>query len=142
MSTIKAFLAVPQHSSARWPLAAAAAVAASAHIPIIGSHLDEAPYMGALFIVLTVACFALALAAVYFDTRAVYAASATTCFLAIIGYVATRLIAFPMLADDVGNWFEPLGIVALASEAVVVAASLFGLRQRHHSRRALIAAQS
>lgn len=129
--TVHNFLVREQASSARWPLAAAASIAAAAHIPVIGEHLAEAPYMGVLFVVLTVACFALAAAALVRDSRAVYAAAAATCALAIIGYAATRLIAFPMLADDVGNWFEPLGIVSVVSESLVVACAVLGLQRRH-----------
>jgi hypothetical protein len=130
MGTVRDFIVTSQASPLRWPLAAAAAVAAVAHIPVIGSHLTEAPYMGVLFIVLTVACFALALAVTAFDTRAVYAAAAVTCGLAVVGYAATRLVAFPMLADDVGNWFEPLGVLSVVSETVVVVPALLGLRSR------------
>lgn len=141
MSTVRSFFGSPQRSPARRQLAAAATVAALAHIPVIGTHLIEAPYMGVLFIVLTTACLALALSALLFDTRAVYAASTITCSLAIVGYTATRLVAFPMLADDVGNWFEPLGIVSVAAEAAVVAVSLSALR-RGTSRRPLLARAS
>ena len=109
---------------------AAALVAAIAHVPVIAPHLDEAPYMGALFILLTVACLALAAVLTVHDSERVYALSVLTCGLAIIGYVATRLVAFPMLADDVGNWFEPLGIVSVLSEFVVVVAALLAIRGR------------
>lgn len=129
--SVNNFLVRAQGSSARWPLAAAASIAAVAHIPVIGTHLAEAPYMGVLFVVLTVTCFALAAAALVCDSRAVYAASAATCALAIIGYAATRLITFPMLADDVGNWFEPLGVMSVISESLVVACAVTGLRSRH-----------
>ena len=112
----------------RWVLAAAALVAAAAHLPVIGPHLIEAPYMGVLFIVLTAACFALALAVTIRDTMAVYALAALTCTLAIVGYIATRLVAFPMLADDVGNWFEPMGVLSVSSEAIVVLSSVLAFR--------------
>lgn len=114
------FLLVGLHSPQRWSLALAATVTAGAHIPIIAPHLAEAPYMGTLFIVLTVACVALAAAAVVRDSVAVYALSMLTCGSAIIGYAATRLVAFPMLGDEVGNWLEPLGVVAVTAEALVV----------------------
>jgi hypothetical protein len=78
MSATHNFLLVRQNSPIRWLLGAAAAVAAAAHLPVIQEHLEEAPYMGVLFVVLTGACFALALAALVHDTRAVYAASAVT----------------------------------------------------------------
>jgi len=104
----------------RWVLAPAALVAAAAHLPVIGPHLAEAPYMGVLFIVLTAACVALAAAVMVMDTMAVYALAALTCGLAIVGYIATRLVAFPLLADDAGNWFEPMGVLSVGSEAIVV----------------------
>ena len=65
-------LTVARHSPWRSVLALAAVVAAAAHIPVTGSHLQEAPYMGVLFIVLTVALFVLAAAALIRDSAAVY----------------------------------------------------------------------
>ena len=113
----------------RWVLAAAAVTAAVAHIPVIGSHLEEAPYMGVLFVVLTGACAVLAASALIRGGRAVYLLTVLTCGLAVVGYAATRLVAFPMLADDVGNWLEPLGVVSIVSESIAVAAALVGLRR-------------
>ncbi|MFC6704532.1 hypothetical protein [Flexivirga alba] len=108
----------------------AAVVAAAAHVPVIAPHLDEAPYMGALFIVLTAACLVLAATLTVRDSERVYALSVLTCGLAVVGYAATRLVAFPMLADDVGNWFEPLGIVSVLSESVVIVAAGLAIRGR------------
>jgi hypothetical protein len=34
-----------------------------------------------------------------------------------------------MLADDVGNWLEPLGVVSIVSESIAVAAALVALRR-------------
>lgn len=81
-----------------------------------------------LFILLTLACFLLAMAAIWYDAPAVYLAAATICGLTIVGYAATRLVAFPMLADDVGNWLEPLGVVSIIAETIVVVASVAALR--------------
>jgi hypothetical protein len=130
MLTLRTILARRLGSAARWPLAVAALVAALAHVPVVRPHLDEAPYMGVLFIVLTVGCLVLAAAVLVRDSPAVYAASAVTCGGAIVGYAATRVVAFPMLADDVGNWFEPLGVVSVVSETVVVLASVVALGAR------------
>jgi len=121
------FLWSPRRSPWRWLLAAAAALAAIAHLPVLGPHLDEAPYLGEEFIVLTAACALLAVAAVGCDTAAVYGLAIVTCGLAILGYVATRLIAFPQLADDVGNWSEPLGVVSIAAESLAFVAAVIGL---------------
>ncbi len=114
----------------RWPLAAATAVTAAAHLPEIGTHLHEAAYMGEEFIVLTVACLALGLAALVCDSIAVYRLTVVTCGLALVGYAATRMVAFPLLADDVGNWLEPLGVVSVVAEAFAVFTAVGGLLSR------------
>jgi hypothetical protein len=119
----------PLRSSLRWGVAIAAIIAADAHIPIIPDHLHEAPYMGTLFVLLTVTCVGLAAVVLVHDVPLVYAAAVTVCGLAILGYAATRTVAFPQLADDVGNWLEPLGIVAICSEATVIGLSLAALRR-------------
>jgi hypothetical protein len=125
---MRSFLFEARHSPWRYLLVPAMLAAAIAHIPVIAPHLDEAPYMGALFIVLTAACTVLALSLVVVDSSALYLASAVTCGLAVLGYAATRIVAFPMLADDVGNWLEPLGVVSIATETVVVCCAIAALR--------------
>lgn len=136
MTTTRVWTAA-QHARARWVLAAAAVIAALAHLPVIGHHLEEAPYMGVLFIVLTAACVSLAAVATVRDAPVVYALAILTCGLAILGYAATRIVAFPELGDDVGDWLEPLGVLSVLAEAVVVAAAVTGLRHppcRHRPR--------
>lgn len=120
----------PLRSEWRWVLAGGALTAAAAHVPEIGPHLDEAPYMGVLFVVLTASCEFLAFAAVSRDDSVIYGLSILTCGAALVGYAATRLFAFPQLADDVGSWLEPLGLVSLVAEAVVVFAAVNALRRR------------
>jgi hypothetical protein len=112
----------------RLSLAAAALVAAAAHVPVTPEHLEEAPYMGVLFVLLSVACLGIAGLVLVRDDPVVYAAAATVCGLAVLGYAATRLVPFPQLADDVGNWFEPLGVVSVLTESVVVVCALAALR--------------
>ena len=114
----------------RWVVAVAALVAAGAHVPVIGPHLDEAPYMGILFILLTVTCLGIAAAICVRDSTTLYTAAVLTCGLAVLGYAATRLVAFPMLADDLGNWLEPLGVLSVASETVVVVAAVSAVLTR------------
>jgi hypothetical protein len=125
---MRSFLVTPRHSSWRFLLVPALLAAAAAHLPVIREHLDEAPYMGVLFIVLTAACILLAATLVSFDTGVVYALAAATCVLAVVGYAATRLVGFPMLADDVGNWFEPLGLISIATESLAALCSVAVLR--------------
>ncbi len=81
--TASDLLWTPLHSRWRWPLVAATVVTAAAHLPVIAPHLREAPYMGEEFIVLTIACLLLGLAAVICDSPAVYGLTVVTCGLAI-----------------------------------------------------------
>jgi hypothetical protein len=125
----RSFALRPLHSPLRPVLAAAAVLVAGAHVPVIAPHLDEAPYMGVLFVVLTVGCLAIGLAALIRDSAGLYALAMLTCGLAVVGYAATRMVAFPMLADDVGNWLEPLGVMSVAGELTVIAVALTALRK-------------
>ncbi|MGI8532044.1 MAG: hypothetical protein ACR2KN_03495 [Geodermatophilaceae bacterium] len=108
--------------------AVAAVVAGAVHIPVTPEHLREAPYMGVMFLALTVACLGLAVGLWFSESTTVVAAAGMVCGAAIVGYVLTRTVAFPQLADDVGNWLEPLGVAAIPSEAVVVASCVVLVR--------------
>jgi hypothetical protein len=117
-------IATAKDHAARIVLVLALAGAAAAHLPVIPEHLAEAPYMGVLFILFSSACVLLAAALISFDNRLLFQLSALTCSAAVAAYVATRLVAFPMLADDRGNWLEPLGVTSVALEAIAVIAGV------------------
>lgn len=113
----------------RWPTATALLVAAAAHVPVIPEHLREAPYMGALFVGFTAIAAAVAVAiAVRGSASAPFVVAGLLCAAAVVTYCLTRLVAFPQLGDDVGNWGESAGLVSIASEALVVALSVAYLR--------------
>ena len=113
-----------ERSRLRLPTAAAALVGAAAHVPVTGEHLRVATYIGVLFIVLEVALVCLAVLLVVADRPEVWAASVVVPVLAIAAYVASRSVGLPQIGDDVGRWTEPLGVVAVAAEAVM---ALFAL---------------
>lgn len=105
-------------------------VAAVAHVPMTAEHLQEAPYMGVLFVMFTVAALLLAGGLAYGRSEIGYVVAAALCAAAVGAYVATRLVAFPLLSDDVGAWTEPLGLLCITTEsAVVVMAGLKLLRR-------------
>ena len=113
----------------RWAVIGLLFGAAIVHVPVIPAHLDEAPYMGVLFIAFTLVAFGVATALAARPSRRWYVLASALCGAAVLTYVATRLVAFPQLADDVGLWAEPLGLVALSTEAVVVLFSTVALRR-------------
>jgi hypothetical protein len=115
-------------SPLRWAVIALLFIASIAHIPVIPEHLKEAPYMGVLFIAFTLAAFGVATAMAANPSRGWYLVTIALCTAAVGAYVATRLVAFPQLADDVGAWTEPLGLVSICAETAAVALSLLAVR--------------
>ncbi|WP_225850799.1 hypothetical protein [Streptomyces sp. HPF1205] len=101
----------------------------AAHLPVLQEHLREARWMGSLFAGFALACAALAAALALSGARILRIAAGALCTAAVLTYAATRLVAFPQLGDDVGNWAEPWGVVSIALEALA-AATAFGLTYR------------
>lgn len=122
--TLHVSTSAAERSPWRWPAAATAFIVAAAHVPITGEHLDEAPYIGWSFVALEVTAVALAVALVLRDVAVVWWAAAVVPALAIVAFVVTRTVALPDIADDVGNWTEPLGFVALGAEGLLVVLAL------------------
>lgn len=121
----------PHHASTllrRWFTAACLAATAAAHIAIAPEHLREAPYAGVLFIALATA--ALASAVLLLSTRAEHAwgVVAALCASALAAYVMSRSVGLPSLGDDIGDWVNPLGMLAVLSETAALLVSGQALR--------------
>jgi hypothetical protein len=125
------FLWSPLHLPLRWAIAVLSVISAAAHLPVLSEHLAEVPYIGVEFIVLIVACLLIAIAAPAWDTAALYAVAAITCALAVSAYVMSRAVTLPGLADDVGDWFEPLGVVAILAESATVVVAISAVAQHY-----------
>jgi hypothetical protein len=115
-------------SPSQWCASLLLLVAAGTHIPLIRGHLEEAPYVGWLFIALSVVCIGLAVAILFVDHVGVWLLSAAVCFAAVVAFLASRTVGLPQIRDDVGNWTEPLGIPAVVSEVLMVALAWLHLR--------------
>jgi hephaestin len=117
-------------SAWRGVLIAAAIVTAASHVPVTEDHFAEAFYIGLLFVLLEVACVVLAVMLIRRGGRDLFLASALTGGLAIAAYVLSRSVGLPQIQDDVGNWAEPLGVVALTAESVMLAGGLIAASGR------------
>ena len=115
-----------RRTPARWGAAALLLVAAAAHVPLIQEHLHEAPYIGWAFVLLSIACVALAVWVVLSDRTDTWILIGAVCLAALVGYLASRTVGLPELGDDVGNWTEPLSYPAVTAELFLVA--LAGVR--------------
>ncbi|HUE60770.1 MAG TPA: hypothetical protein VMO88_14430 [Acidimicrobiales bacterium] len=126
------------------PVATALAIAgliavAAIHLAQVVPTVKQTPYLGALFILLVIGCVGLAACLLESDRAEVWSAVAVLNGLAIAGYVFTRAVSSFIDNQDVGNWGETLGLVALLVEGVLILLSLHELRgQRiHRSARAV-----
>src|SRR5207237_7611097 len=63
------------------------------------------------------------------DSRA-WAAAGSLSLGAFLAFVASRTVGLPQGADDIGNWWEPLGLASLFVEGCVVALSAGVLAER------------
>ena len=112
----------------RWLTIALLVVAGAGHVPVMPDHLREAPYMGVLFIAFSTAALLLAGILVFTAPEWLYVASILICAAAVLMYATTRLVALPQLADDVGQWVEPLGVLCVVTELLVIAVALRQVR--------------
>jgi hypothetical protein len=122
----------PTRAVLRWLAALTLLATGATHIPVTPEHLEEAPYIGWLFLALTVVSFSLALLVLETDHPLIWTASGVVCALAVGAYLLSRSVALPQIGDDVGNWLEPLGVAAIAVEAATVVLAV--LRLRHRAR--------
>jgi len=95
---------------------------ASAHVPVMESHLVEAPYVGVGFVLLVIAGLYLAVRLIVGPDELVWAGCGLVATVAVVGYVLSRSVGLPQLGDDVGAWWDPLGITAVSCELATIAA--------------------
>ena len=94
------------------------------HLVELPSTWHETKGLFVLFAILVVAATAVAVALLFLDGALVWAAAALTALGPIVGYVVTRSASVFFDHDDVGNWLEPLVLVAVFIEAAVLGIAL------------------
>jgi hypothetical protein len=94
------------------------------HFSQVVSTIEETPWLGAAFVLLTLGCMVLAGRLLQWSSRLLWAQVAALNALAIGGYVFTRLISTPFDNGDVGNWSEMLGLAALFIEGALLLLSM------------------
>jgi hypothetical protein len=87
---------------------------------LVPDHLREAPYAGALFIALSAAALVTAMLLSAVDHDLVWLAAVAISFGALVAYFLSRSIGLPSLRDDIGDWGNPLGLAAVACEALTL----------------------
>ncbi len=106
-------------SRARWLAIPALVTAGAVHVPIMFEHLHEVPYLGGLFVALTITTLVGAAVLAVYDARVVWMAMGVVCLAAVVGYLLSRGVGLPGASDDIGDWMNSLGIAAIISETIV-----------------------
>ena len=85
----------------------------------------SAPYKGWLYVALIAGALACAAGLVRRDDARAWTGAALLALAAFVAFVWSRTVGLPGGADDIGNWWEPLGLASLFVEGAVV---VLGLR--------------
>ncbi len=94
---------------------------AATHLLDLAEKLEEAPYLGVAFIVLiggSVVAAVLLLGGRHAPVA--WRIGVTLSTGALLGYLLSRSVGLPQLADHIGHWADPVGIAALTFEAVII----------------------
>jgi hypothetical protein len=97
-------------------------LAGVALIHVLDAHdtFTATPYKGWLFVGLIVGSLMSAGWLLRASDSRAWAAAAMLSLGAIVGFIYSRSIGLPGSADDIGNWWEPLGLASLFVEGAVV----------------------
>jgi len=90
------------------------------HVLEIQGQLSGAVWLTAGFVLLGVIAPIVGLWLLAHPSPVAWQLSALVCLSAGAGYVLTRSVPVPGDTGDVGNWLEPLGVVSLMTEAIVI----------------------
>jgi hypothetical protein len=102
---------------------------ATIHLAQIVPTTQQTPWLGALFVVLTVATVALAGWLTLTDHRAAWALVLLVNAVSIAGYAVTRMFSTFVDNQDVGNWGEMLGVAALLVEGLLMVLAAHQVRR-------------
>jgi hypothetical protein len=111
---------------------AAVGLAGVALIHVLDAHdtFVATPWQGWLYVALIAGCLATAAQVVRDGSRAAWLATLILPLGALAAFVWSRTVGLPGGADDIGNWWEPLGLASLFVEGAVVALAAAVLRGR------------
>jgi hypothetical protein len=111
-------------------------LAGVALIHVLDAHntFTSTPYIGWLYVGLITGALASAAWLVRSSDSRAWAGAALLPLGAIVGFVLSRTVGLPGSTDDIGNWWEPLGLASLFVEGAVVALAGAVLAERRAVR--------
>lgn len=107
-------------SATRHVAAATAVAAAAVHLALLGEYLEEAPYVGVLFVIGSAALVYAAVGVWRRDDPLAWAVGAAVSAGMIVGFVLSRTVGLPGFHE--ADW-DVAGIVSMGVEAGYLAAA-------------------
>jgi hypothetical protein len=98
------------------------------HVMDLPGKMSEVPYLGFLYVGIILTAGFLMYRVIKGPTSIDFLAIAALSIAVILGYVVNRTVGMPGAMDDIGNWFEPLGLLSLVIEAWLILISLSAFR--------------
>lgn len=131
MSSLRISLSAPPLSRLlAVPAALGLLAVALVHLIDGPGSLSDQFYVGGMELALAAACLPLAVLLLTRPVRLFWHAAGALCTAALIVYIASRTVGLPGSTDDIGNWFQTLGVLNVVFEAAVIAlAALVVLRR-------------
>lgn len=118
-------------ATAMWLTIVGLAGTALTHLLDLPEKLEEAPVWESVgFLLLAVVALALIVPLYRAADRGTYVAAAAVAGITLLAYVVSRSTGLPGDAETVGEWLEPLGVLSVISELLVVAGAAMALRVR------------
>lgn len=90
------------------------------HAMDLTGKMQEVPYLGLGYLLVIAASVVLTERVIRRGSRLDFAAAAALAAAVILDYVVNRTVGMPGAMDDIGNWWEPLGLTSLFVEVWVV----------------------
>jgi hypothetical protein len=93
------------------------------HVLQLPDAFSETFYLGMLFIGAVAGAMLVAVTLTRTSSRGVWTAAVALPALVLLGYLFSRTTGLPDATNDVGEWDEPLGLVSMVAEGLVVCVS-------------------
>ena len=106
---------------------------AEIHFLDVFDKFDESVAQGWMFASLIVGCLVATVALVHRSTLLVWTLAAMCGAAPIAGYIVSRSLGLAGVADDIGNWKEPLGLASLSVEGSLLLVSIYGFLNTRRS---------
>ena len=100
------------------------------HVLDLPSKWAEVRYLGFGYIGVIIASLILAERVIRKPSSLDYFATAALSASVLAGFTITRTVGLPGAMDDIGNWLEPLGLVSILVEAIVIWHATQALREK------------